>query len=527
MDFSTNEFDVPIRQPYQLFSHQIDAIKKLLYRFDNPVDGIVGMIIALEPGLAKTLVTLVSNMIFVKKDKNTRCLVIVPKTLLTEWENDIKKFFGSNIKYLIFHKDYTSNFENYTYEDICKYNIIITTYETAMSASKSIDEKDVTLENSKGSDLLYTINWDIITFDESHTFCNHKTVKYSSMMKLQGKRKILLSGSPLNNDITDLYSQFRVMGYNKITEPKSFNFYEYKTRNLMEFVHYKTYSDVGVVLPGIKNRDILLELEGEEKDIYDYYHNMTRKLFSKHIVNELEYIHVYNIFQRLRQICISPYTILPCSSRNEDFKESDISKKIFEEMPAGLQEWVKNIKGRSGIRSTKMKMMIKIIKSKVEKNEKTIVFSDSKRAIDIASKSLEHYLPDVGYRIIDGDTNVIKRKDIIDDFRNEKNVKVLFAIYKVGNVGLNLTQANNIIHLNNWWNPSIKKQADHRCYRTGQNKVVNIYNLIIKNTIEEKINTICEEKMKKIDECLRIKDDTKIDKCILGRILTSFTVNTN
>lgn len=523
-----NEFGVELLYPHKLFKHQTEAIHAIKHRFDNVYRGARGLIVALAPGLAKTLTTLVTIM---SDNSNGMNLVIAPKTVVNEWKNDIHKFFGNKIPYLFFHKDNIDNFDEFSWEKMKKYKIIITTYETVMNSDKKYqitNSKEITptrptidLENVKGGLLLYRIPWNIIAFDESHTFSNPKSLRYYSMMGLYGEKKILLSGTPLNNDILDIYSQLRVLGYNTITFAKHFNIQEYKIQNLISLIYYRTYEDVEITLPTLHKKDIRFSLQGFEKEIYDYYHSKTRKIYNMCLVGIVEYLKVFNIFQRLRQICIIPYIILPCSSRKENFEESEVSFNIYNDLPEHLKVWVNDKYGTAGIQSTKMREMIKIIKNNVEINEKTIVFSDSTRAIDIATLALETYLANVKYRVIDGEVNINKRNEYIDEFRNDSSIKVLFSGSKVGNMGLNITQANHIIHLSNWWNPNVSEQANHRCHRTGQKKEVYVYNLITKDTIEEKIEMICKEKLEKIDDCLKgdEKLNKKIDKKMMGRIL--------
>lgn len=529
MEQNINEFGVNLIPPHKLFKHQVEAIHAIKHRFNNVYRGARGLIVALAPGLAKTLTTLVTVMS--DENKTGMNLVIAPKTVIKEWENDIHKFFGDNINYLIFHKDNIKDMDTYTWEQMSKYKLIITTYETVMSADKKNKITNSTeiiakrpnsdLNSIKGSLLLYQVPWNIITFDESHTFSNHKSLRYYAMMGLYSDKKILLSGTPLNNDILDLYSQLRVLGYNTITTPRHFNIIEYKIQNLIDLIYYKTYEDVEITLPTLHKKDIRFTLQGYEKELYDYYHAKTRKIYNMCLVGIVDYLKVFNIFQRLRQICIVPYIILPCSSRKDNFEESEISYNIYNDLPEHLKTWVNDKHGTAGIQSTKMKEMINIIKKNKENNEKTIVFSDSTRAIDISALALETFLPDVKYRIIDGEVNIKQRNEYIDEFRNDDSIKVLFSGSKVGNMGLNITQANNIIHLSNWWNPNINEQANHRCHRTGQKKEVYVYNLITENTIEEKIEMICKEKLEKIDDCLKGEEKmkNKIDKKTMGRIL--------
>jgi SNF2 family DNA or RNA helicase len=537
-DFSS----ICLNSNFKLNEHQKDAITFIQHRFENERCGINGGFLALDPGLQKTLISL-SLLIYNRtKYKIQKSLVIVPKNLINEWKNEIEKFFGDNLSYKILHKNYEKNLNEYSIEEDIKKGtyIFITTYDVLVSFDKKLkvsNDKEIFYckkpnDDIKvtGGNIFFKLVWDILVCDESHIIGKNK--KFKSLLCLYANKKVLLTGTPINNgNVLDYYSQFRVLGLDVISIPRDFNLTLYEKFNLANFVYRKNYTEAGIVLPDLFEENVYIDLKDEEAEIYDYYQRSTQGIYRDCILNKTQKMHVYHIFTRLRQISIAPSLVMS-SKINEDLTEegetAELNQKIYEGLPTHLKEWIKKKKGTAGIKSAKMKKMCKIIKEKVEKGEKTIVFTDFVKAIETAEKAMDYFLPDVKYSSLYGKLKDNTRVEIIENFREDDETKVLFISNKLGNAGLNLQVANNIIFLNNWWNPCIKKQAFHRSYRPGQKKEVHIYNLlvktndIIKNSIELNIAKIADDKNNRIDEFLnnnKKKKEKNVDTYMLGKIL--------
>lgn len=476
-------------------------------------------------------------------------LVVCSKTVAYEWKRDINKFFGESCPFLYFHRSALKNFDLMTYDSIKNYKIVITTYETVMGIAKKhkvMDKQMIldqsgrrsgiensrcptpsTIKNAKGGMLLFSIPWHRIIADESHRFVNPKSMTFYSMMCLHGKYKLCLSGTPLKNFSSDIYSQLRFCGYDQTLISSQFNYDIYNRNKLYEFILCKDYKDAGIVLPDIKENTINIELDGREKEIYDYYHGATKKIYNGFLVGSHNFSNVLTLFLRLRQICVSPYTILAESSRgykgckeNEE-SEYTISQKILDEMTDGLAAWVKDKTGTAGINSAKMKALIDII-TNIPNGEKTLVFTSFKKVIDVAVLAIKTFLPNKNFLILDGDVTGDEREETLDMFKNKSlGYDVLFISYKVGSEGLNLVEANNIVMCENWWTPVVQQQARSRAYRIGQKNIVNVWSIIVKNSIEEKIDEICSQKLRLIDDFLisKKKFSAKLDAATLGRII--------
>lgn len=475
-------------------------------------------------------------------------LVVCSKTVAYSWKKEIAKFFGKSCPFFYMHRSALGKkFDLLSYDSIKDYKIIITTYETVMGiANKNkLTEKQFSIDNfnrrsgikpskrpshddcikTKGGMLLFKVPWNRIIADESHRIANPTSSTFYSMMALWGDKKWNLSGTPLRNYSSDLYSQFRFNGYDKIIIAKQFNYDEYQRGKMNEFTLYKTYDAAGIVLPPITRKKIEISLEGREKEIYDYYHDSMKKVYNGFLVGSYGFSNVLTLFLRLRQLCVAPYTILSESSRNykgNDDEEYTLSQKILDGMTGGLSTWVKDKNGSSGIESSKMKALISTLKS-FNKGEKTLVFTSFKKVIDIAALAMDEKMPHSKYLILDGDVTGNERDETINKFKdNDYNYSVLFISYKVGSEGLTLVEASNVIHMENWWTPVVQEQAERRVWRIGQKKPVKVFNITIIGSIEERIDVICADKTKMIDDFKSSKGKGSVpalDASTIGRLI--------
>lgn len=576
IEFSDPEphFGLKIAKPYHLLPHQIEAINWMKKVQSTPNSlGMKGGVLAAIQGLGKTLmatslcmsemnfnemtnkleilkpihpkevVNIISKYVNYHKYPN---LVICSKTVAYSWKTEIPKFYGETCPILYFHKsEIGKKFDTLEFDDIKNYKMIITTYETVMNIAKKNKVYDRQFQtdqfnrragiknsrrplhsdciNARGGMLLFKTPWNMIILDESHRISNPTSSTFYSVMALWGDKKWNLSGTPIRNYSSDLYSQFRFCGYDKQIISSQFNYNEYIKNNMMDFILFKSYEGAGIVLPPINRTIVTIELTDREKEIYDYYHSSMKQIYNGFIVGSYSFSNVLTLFLRLRQLCVSPYTILAESSRKykgiED-EEYTLSQQILDKMTDGLTSWVQNKNGTSGIQSAKMKALINILKN-VRPGSKTLVFTSFKKVIDICTLAMDTYMPDTEYSVLDGDVTGKARDDTLDNFRNNSDISVMFVSYKVGSEGLTLIEAENVIHAENWWSPAVQEQAERRIYRIGQTKPVNIYSIIIKNSIEERINDICAEKTKMIEEfkSARKISASRLDAAMIGRII--------
>lgn len=566
------DFGFRMREGITLKQHQDESILWLKHRSRAQRLGFKGGILGLEMGLGKTAVMSCTFMseewdpvsmlckLFPEEISDivkngvgndfheTPNLVIASKTVVGEWKKDIEKFFGDTCPFFIFTKQALKNkFDSVTYKELSKYKVVITTYPTICGIAKKLSlcdhqfilddaQRKIGIKNSKkpdmkninnikGGSLLFKIAWNWIVADESHTFANPKSVTFYSVMCLYGDKKACLTGTPLRNFQTDLYSQFRFCGFETFMFAKQFNYTVYERHRLYEFILCKDYVDAKISLPDAHEHLELIKLEGREQEMYKYYENAARIALEEFAIGTTNFANVLTLFLRLRQVCVSSYTVLKESSRNYKGKQDSKytkAQETLDKMTHGLASWMQDKYGEAGVMSSKMKKMKEIMK-KIPKGEKVLIFTNFKKVIDIASLSVSMDQEDRKYLIVDGDVTGDERDATLNMFRDpDMGYDVMFVSYKVGSEGLNLTEANHIIFMENWWCGKVIHQARRRAHRIGQKKEVHIWKIIVEGSIEERIEEVCRKKDKLCEDFLtskKTKMGFKLNAKLLGQIL--------
>jgi len=384
-----------------------------------------GGILADDMGLGKTVQAL--SFIKLLKDKlgKMRGLVVCPTTLMFNWENEIKKF-TPNLSYLIHHGgDRLKEKKAFDHVDV-----IITTYGTLRSDIKILTEME----------------YDFMILDESQAIKNpqSKVTKAASLIK--ANNRLCLSGTPLQNNTFDIYSQMNFLNPGMLGSVEFF-------RN--EFAMAKD-------LPEKTETILFCEMEDEQRKIYDAFRNEYRSKILGVISDqgiEKSQLTILQGLMKLRQICDSPYIM------NEVDKYPNVSIKLDE---LG-REITENIS-----------------------NHKALVFSQFLGMLGLIRQKLEAL--GVKYEYFDGSTTALERERAIQRFQNDNEVRVFLISLKAGGVGLNLTAADYVYIVDPWWNPAVEQQAIDRTHRIGQTKNIFAYRMICKDTIEDKILQLQDRK---------------------------------
>lgn len=559
-----------LRKGIKPLKHQCETLEWMKVRSKSKIKG---GILALKMGLGKTSIVLfriaskilkinnkslnininknVENIIlnYLPKYNVGPSLVVVTKSALIVWKDEIKKFFGDKLKYLIFHRDNLKReIDTITYKDLNQYHIVFITYETLSSIAKKYNIYEDLLEkddynrnigisspiyddkakrkfnNYKGSKILFYNLWEDIYADESHKITNPKTIIFYTMMSLYAKYKWCLTGSPISNCSTDLFSQLKwIGGCEEIMNDKQFTYEIYMKSGLYKCIKVMNYKDAGIELKPIIEHLKLLELTTEEKQIYEYYKNATKNVYTDYLSHSNTFASVLTMFLRLRQVCICPYTVLDKSSRNnkkEKNEDYNIAKETLDKINGtSLLKWLNNKKGSAGTHSTKINEMINIIHNDIPKDEKVLVFTNFKKVIDVIIDRF--YKEKITFTIFDGDVKNIDRDKHIEEFRNG-NAKVFLATFKSGSESLNFSDvSNNVILLEQWYCPKTEDQAKSRVHRYGQTKNVNVWKLMIKDSIDERIEQICKEKreLAELFLCKKSSKGIRLNTELIGKIL--------
>ena len=413
-----------------------------------------GACLADDMGLGKTIQVLA----FLEKLRNTEkdacALLIVPASLLGNWEQEIGKF-APDMDYCILHGKPSSVLAEELVSD--QSFLTITTY--GMAARLKV---------------LQNYQWRCVILDEAQAIKNAMTKQSREIKKIPSEIRIAMTGTPIENDLTNLWSLFDFL--NKGLLGTSDEFKEY-CKKLTE--HPEGYAQLkAIVSPFLLRRlktdkSIISDLP-DKLEMHDYV-NLTKRqivLYRKAVADMEEKIEsaegiarsgiVLNTILRLKQICNHPDQYLG----QDAFAEED---------------------------SGKLQMLREICETIRDKHERVLVFTQFREITDALSRYLTGIFGVPG-RVLHGGTPVPKRKEIVDAFQSEEYVPYLVLSVKAGGTGLNLTKAAHVIHFDRWWNPAVENQATDRAYRIGQTERVMVHKLVCRGTVEEKIDAMIASK---------------------------------
>ena len=401
-----------------------------------------GFILADEMGLGKTvqILALIASM---NLDEE-KVLIICPTSLICNWKTEVKKFLPeSSIQ--LYHGIDRGGVR-------VDSNIVISTYGTLLSDTMELSEA----------------KFSMIVADEASYFKNDLTKTFKALESIDSNIKIALSGTPIENEISDLWSLMNIVNPNYLGSKENFKDYYVQEKSkfrhrVSPFILRRLKKDVLKELPDKVEKTIFCDLSLEERGVYNNLLVSGKELISN--LNKSpqgnETIQVLTLLLRLRQVC--------CDLR-----------------------LIKNTKDRS-FSSSKMNVLMNLIKNSISGGSKVIVFSQFVKMLKLIEAELKN--ESIPSYLLDGGTKSDDRNQMVKDFQDSnKCTKVFLISLKAGGYGLNLTAADTVIHFDPWWNPSVENQATDRVHRIGQSKIVNCYKLITNNTVEEKILSLQDKK---------------------------------
>ncbi len=440
-----------------------------------------GGILADDMGLGKTLqmITALSHFQDNKKAniKNSQTsIVVMPKTLLNNWESEINKF-APHLKILVVDGAAVEREKLITNLE-AKPDIILTSYN---SLQKDIE---IYLKNK--------IKFHYAILDEAQNIKNPRTLNAHTVKKIPARYRVALTGTPLENSVEEIWSifDFLMPGFlgnhahfqkfygNRIMKDNDNNVLQFLRLKISPFMLRRTKTEVLKDLPAKTEQIMSLQLNDEQNIIYQDTLTRIRNEIKK-IVEEKGFknsqIHILAGLTKLRQICNHPQLLL---------KDK---KKIFP--------------------SVKLDSLMDMVREIVAQKRKVLIFSQFTEMLDIIKKELEN--EKINFAYMSGQTK--DRKGEIEKFNENKIeagignkkegelVNVFLLSIKVGGTGLNLMAADTVIIFDPWWNPSVEAQAVDRAHRMGQKQKVNVYRLRTVGTIEEKIAKLQERKKNLFD----------------------------
>jgi len=476
LNFKDYEVELPKNIKAELRPYQKEGFKWLYFLQENNFGGCLSD----DMGLGKTLQTIALLQKTINlRNKNTEpiiktkqsqlslfgeaeqkvkeypkkaSLIIMPVSLIHNWKNELNKF-APNLKVLQY-KDkgrlkYISNFNHF--------DIILAGYATIRNDIDLISKHE----------FLYVI------LDESQYIKNSASKTYKAVTELYAKYRLVLTGTPIENSLSDLWSQMNfindgMLGNKQFFKEKFITPIEKANDKLQSerlkkiispFMLRRTKDEVAKDLPTLSEQTIYCQQNEEQKSIYEEVKSKIRNKIIEDIEKGVKTnlsIEVLTALTKLRQISNHPVLV------DEKYE------------------------GESG----KFNEIIRNLESLISENHKVLIFSSFVKHLDL----LAAYFNKNNYKYSQLTGQTKNREKVISEFQDNKDNRIFLISIKSGGTGLNLTEADYVFIIDPWWNPAVEKQAVNRAHRIGQNKKVMVYRYISKNTIEEKIILLQKKK---------------------------------
>ncbi|MCK5543012.1 MAG: DEAD/DEAH box helicase [Desulfobacterales bacterium] len=423
-----------------------------------------GACLADDMGLGKTIQILGFLSILKLKEKDRTSLLIIPASLISNWENEINRFLP-NLKYHIAHPGYINSGDKQKNKDkkqnqpvLKKFDLVITTYAMAQRHEWMKD-----------------FPWRCLILDEAQAIKNPITKQTKCVKKLKADTKITMTGTPIENRLSDLWSLFDFLNPGLLGNAREFKSFSGKLKNepagyrrLKKIVspfllrRMKTDKSIAPDLPEKIEMKTFPELTKKQVVLYtDFVEELKSRLVKAEQGIQRKGL-ILSSLMKFKQICNHPDQYLGTG----EFAPEESGKFIR------LGELCETI---------------------YAKRERVLVFTQFKEMTNPIAGFLATIFHHKGC-IIHGSVNVKKRKQVIEEFQKKEYVPFMVLSLKAGGVGLNLTRANHVIHFDRWWNPAVENQATDRAFRIGQKKGVLVHKFITKGTIEDKIDAMIENK---------------------------------
>jgi len=382
-------------------------------------------------------------------------LIVMPTSLIHNWENEIHKFAPSLKIYK--HVGALRNKAQKMAQSVAYYDVILTTYGT--------------LRNDY--EMLRMYEFFYLILDESQNIKNASSKTYKSILEIRSKHKLVITGTPIENSLSDLWSQFNFLNRGLLgslpyfkrefitpIEKKNDQEQQEKLQKLIRpFVLRRTKEEVASDLPPLTEQIRYCEMTDEQKEIYETEKSAIRNAILQNIeangINKSALV-VLQGLTKLRQLANHPSLI------------------------------TQDTEAESG----KFNEIYRCLKNLVAEKHKVLIFSSFVKHLNLLQAKIES--KNWKYSLLTGKTT--DRQEVIRQFQEDPDNHIFLISLKAGGVGLNLTSADYVFIIDPWWNPAAENQAINRAHRIGQNKKVFVYRFITEESIEEKIQTLKSKK---------------------------------
>jgi superfamily II DNA or RNA helicase len=430
----------------------------------------LGGCLADDMGLGKTIQVLCLFLLSknVQSKNKTPHLLILPSTLLGNWQEEVKRFAPS-LKIFLCHGSAISQkiLKNKEAPNLSDIDIVITTYSNVYRVP-----------------WMNKVSWNILILDEAQNIKNPSSKQMLAIKKLKSEVRFIITGTPIENRLLDLWSLFDFVAPGLLGSSKVFSHYGVKAikEDVNDAEKERFYGAVRhLVSPYILRRlksDKSIISDLPDKTEMDTHCFLTKKQAGlyKTSVDELQTLLkfsensdeikrrglVLSFLTRFKQICNHPTQWLG----HGEYNEEESGKFI------------------------RLKELCRVI---AEKQEKVLIFTQYKEIIPALHNALERVFKRPGL-ILHGQTSIKNRLKLVESFQEEQGPPFFILSIRAGGTGLNLTRASHVIHFDRWWNPSVEAQATDRAYRIGQKRNVLVHKFICQGTIEEKIDKLINSK---------------------------------
>lgn len=420
-----------------------------------------GALLADDMGLGKTVQLLA--MLSVQKAQRSRkepktSLLILPASLIGNWIGEIERFLPS-LRCFVAHPSGGADRQMLNNGPVLdRVDLVITTY--------GLCQKYAWLQG---------VRWDCIVLDEAQAIKNPGTKQTKSVKKLRARHRIIMTGTPIENRLSDLWSLFDFLNPGLLGTAKEFSGFSRKlNRDPDGYARLKK-----IVSPYILRR-----LKTDKAVISDLPDKIEMKTYAE--LSRKQVVLYEDLVKQLRQVLEEQ----PDDIRRKGLILASLMK--FKQLCNHPDQYLGQ--GQfTEIDSGKFRRLRPICETIFEKRERVLIFTQFKEMTDPLKRYLETIFEHEGL-VLHGGTPVRKRRQMIEQFQGDHYTPFMVLSLKAGGVGLNLTAANHVVHFDRWWNPAVEDQATDRAFRIGQHKNVVVHKFVTKGTVEEKIDRMLADK---------------------------------
>ena len=407
----------------------------------------VGACLADDMGLGKTLQALAVILYYARSGPT---MVVAPTSVCMNWEQEINRFAPTLKMHML-----SGSGRKAKVKSLGKYDVLITSY--------TLLQQEV--------ELFETVNWQTIVLDEAQAIKNAGTKRSRAAMQLPAKFRLITTGTPIENHLGELWNLFRFINPGLLGTFKQFNsrfgipIEKHHDRDarlqlkkiIRPFMLRRIKSQVLEELPPRTEVTLRVEMKPEEVQFYEALRQQALENIESSAEKPGRHLQILAEIMKLRRACCNPRLIVP------DTK----------------------------IPSTKMEVFAEVVEELIGSRHKALVFSQFTGHLALIREYLDE--KKIYYKYLDGTTPARERQRQVETFQEGEGDLFLISL-KAGGLGLNLTAADYVIHMDPWWNPAVEDQAADRAHRIGQKRPVTVYRLVTTNTIEEKIVRLHQEK---------------------------------